>query len=258
MTAYLCKTAAELLQEAHRIESTQFGSWMFRGQGDSRWGLVPGLLRANPGCEEPVIPHPKYFEDTLVKNIRLKLKEMTAVPDRFLVEDEVTRDGYILPLAQHYGAPTSLLDWTRSPLVACYFAASDALRQNAERFSVFAVSEVTVDEPRLKGCKVIVASTTMNENLFAQRGIFIKHPLNVKDYWCPEYDEVSTEPPSPNRPLSTRFIRLDLSTMMAPDLLRELHKHGLNGATVFPGMHGYIGWSMNDAWEDVRKRQRSQ
>src|SRR5690606_781466 len=34
MTAYLCKTAAELLQEAHRIESTQFGSWMFRGQGD--------------------------------------------------------------------------------------------------------------------------------------------------------------------------------------------------------------------------------
>lgn len=74
---------------------------LYRGQSNSDWGLIPSLYRENL---------------LLVENLMLK-KMQHLYPDEFIGN----RLG-ILAKMQHFGMPTRLLDTTKNPLVALYFA----------------------------------------------------------------------------------------------------------------------------------------
>lgn len=80
----------------------------FRGQANADWALHPGLARK---------PATLKHEAALMK--RFRQNATTLVPHRPADEWEW------LFLAQHYGLPTRLLDWSENPLVALYFAAEE-------------------------------------------------------------------------------------------------------------------------------------
>lgn len=86
----------------------------YRGQADSLWDLRPGIGRdsGHLTAERTMI---KRFKQDAVNRIQLR-------PE--------TEWQWIV-LAQHFGLPTRLLDWSEHPLVALYFSTLDSSNQNS-------------------------------------------------------------------------------------------------------------------------------
>lgn len=83
----------------------------FRGHSSSEYKLIPSIGRLFQNGKENLM---KQYEQEIFKDFKRKYSMYTNVRPK--------NDKEFLFLAQHYGLPTRLLDWTFNPLVALYFA----------------------------------------------------------------------------------------------------------------------------------------
>jgi hypothetical protein len=90
---------------------------VFRGQADSSWGLVPSLYR---GLESLDVDG----WDTMIGDKERDI--FREFSDRSLRLRASDRPWDVLVLAQHYGTPTRLLDWTSNAQAALYFATASS------------------------------------------------------------------------------------------------------------------------------------
>ena len=86
--------------------------FLFRGQRHSHWGLTPSIARLS----DKEIYKDKIAEDHL-NNFKYSIRGRTKIPVA-----QMDSDDNIWALGQHYGLWTPLLDWSRSPFVAMFFA----------------------------------------------------------------------------------------------------------------------------------------
>ncbi len=102
---------AEFVAEVGKLEQRHVAQWFYRGHADAAFKLIPSLFRLN---REGLFAEWVDVERYMMESFRCE-----SAP---FLEHRPENEAEWLALAQHYGVPTRLLDWTTNPLVALYFA----------------------------------------------------------------------------------------------------------------------------------------
>ncbi len=132
------KSWSEFLQWLSELQ----GSWCFRGQREASWLLSTSLDRA----VRVELANGYYHRerestqrDLLFRFQQQAHNHVVNVPD---IDDTISW----LALMQHYGAPTRLLDWSKSAFVALHFALVEEPQEEAACSAVWAINLKWLEE----------------------------------------------------------------------------------------------------------------
>jgi hypothetical protein len=162
----------------------------------------------------------------------------------------------LLAVAQHYGVPTRLLDWTDNPFVAAYFAAKECAQllkkssEGPERFAVWAfeILNTVLNLQADFSVQSISPPGVYNPNLVAQSGrltIIFWEKANIS-LMRKGLDEILPAKIK-NREV---LCKITAPASEAGRTLRLLHEVTIDGSSMFPGLYGAAMMPFEDVLQD--------
>ena len=238
--------------------------WLFRGQANSEWPLSTTLDRATADASTDIGTQQFSYDPlSCEQHLLLEFQRQAHEYESDLPSKNNLVDWYCL--MQHYGAPTRLLDWTRSPYIGLYFAieapppspthsalwaldskwlqrVSDKLlgincpgefEVPFEQPRVLALNELLEQKSSRRGV-ALVNPVRAHKRLIAQQGLFACN-LNLYKPFETTLVQMAEPHTDPNRV----FRRLHIDRRLRLTVLRELDRMNINRASLFPGLDGF-------------------
>lgn len=196
-------------------------------------------------------------ENLLPKIARLKMQywEIAEIEKKMLAE--IVRIGSIyrnfdklniwdiMTVAQHYGMSTRLLDWTRNPLTALWFACKNSRRQKPyvyvllPRWDIEILDQSTEESlEKIQGISILKPNFP-DSRIVAQDGWFTIHGISRKHGKFFDFQDRNGCMPG--------VIKIVIDPHATAEILKSLDILGVNHHNLFPDLGGicsHINWSL--------------
>ena len=232
----------DFLDKVEDLRALHKYKYIFRGQPNSDWLLKPSFLRS---FKEPYdIPYMLELEKIVNQDF---IKEAySLINPNLYKETKNILDWW--PIMQHHGAPTRLLDWTKSPYVAAYFAVNQQLDSDG---IIWVLSVKTLNEIMNNTDSDLAESQTIQrftqpnvpERIYEYSPMFNTDRSIAQQSIFTVCENISSEHSSiiENKFISSTncsYFRIRIDKKLKPNFRMSLNLMNVRPATLFPGIDG--------------------
>ncbi|MDP8221791.1 MAG: FRG domain-containing protein [Candidatus Lernaella stagnicola] len=233
--AYLEKTRKRPLDKEEKFSDEAF-------HVGAEYDFLRDFLKAADWQGRQLIGYTMEFRDSFLKPEKRDefMKRPVKWPSDNLLE--------LLALAQHYGVPTRLLDWSERAHIAAYFAASSVVNSWDQKENEKIKVVIWALKWRDLGYPIKVIRPTMgtNPNLAAQRGVLTLFREN--DF----FKKLLKRKCNSNKDKGNVVLwKITLDKGVAGELLRDLYDIGIHAGSIYPTFDGAAKFVMERRfWPD--------